>query len=143
MKRASNRKKVTHTLISEFAKSKARSRVLPISEIGLTQVTRERSGDSLARKLTTPCHYCKGKGTIHSAWSLSIRILSKLETMLNDERFSGIQVVGHTEMLSELREHFKEALAMLETRFSKKIVLYPREDYHFEKFDLIPQRIND
>jgi ribonuclease G len=143
VKRPSNRKKITHTLIQEFAKSKARSRVLPMSDIGLTQITRERSGDSLARKLTTPCHYCKGKGMIHSAWSLSIRILSKVETMLHDERFSGVQVVGHAEVLSELREHFKDALAVLEKRFSKKIVLYPREDYHFEKFDIVPERVNE
>jgi ribonuclease G len=139
MKRTSNQKKITHILIQEFARSRARTRVLPMSDIGLSQVTRERSQDSLARKLTEPCHYCKGKGTVHSAWSLSIKILSKLETMLTDERFSGVQVVGYTEVLSELKEKFKVPLDTLEKRSGKKIVLYPREDYHFEKFELVPE----
>jgi ribonuclease G len=66
MEREDDREKVYLALQEELTKDKARSTVLRISELGLVQMTRKRTAESLERQLTEPCPCCDGKGRIRS-----------------------------------------------------------------------------
>jgi len=62
MEKAANRKKVFEALQEALKKDKARSNVLRISELGLVQMTRKRTRESLGQLLTSPCSHCDGLG---------------------------------------------------------------------------------
>jgi ribonuclease G len=66
MQRASSREALRQTLAEELLRDRSRSRVLPLSEFGLVEITRQRSGPSLDRVLLRPCPDCQGTGWVRS-----------------------------------------------------------------------------
>ncbi|HLK11835.1 MAG TPA: Rne/Rng family ribonuclease [Candidatus Binatia bacterium] len=79
MESAANRKKVLDALQEETRKDKARSTVLRISELGLVQMTRKRTRESLGQLLTTPCPHCQGSGRVRSAEALAHEALRRAQ----------------------------------------------------------------
>jgi len=136
---AASRQSITDVLKQSLASDRAKTKVLPMSSIGLVQITRERTRNSVGRKLTATCPTCQGNGVLISPWTLSCQILSRAEVLLSDDRFKEIQVVSHSDVIDEIKTTFGEALANLQSRTGKNIVLMPRDDYHFDKFDIIPK----
>ncbi len=79
MEQPANRTKVFEALQEALKTDKARSNVLRISELGLVQMTRKRTRESLGQLLTTPCPHCEGAGRIRSAEMLAYEGLRKLQ----------------------------------------------------------------
>lgn len=63
-------------------RDKFQSVVLKISEFGLVQMTRKRSGKTLIQQLTETCHSCKGSGFVESLQTISYRILRQCKLEL-------------------------------------------------------------
>src|SRR5262245_48513804 len=62
MDRPSNRDKVMRSFNDFLKRDRAKAAVTRISELGLVEMTRKRTRDSLLHHLTEPCHHCEGKG---------------------------------------------------------------------------------
>ena len=68
----------TITVISEsyraslMASDKAKNHILPISQLGIMQMTRQRQQESLSSNLYTDCPYCRGRGIVKSATTMSV-----------------------------------------------------------------------
>jgi ribonuclease G len=67
MEREKNKEKVFQSLQEAMSKDKARINILKISELGLIQLSRERTRDDIQRILCEPCHYCEGRSYTRSA----------------------------------------------------------------------------
>ena len=79
MEQVANRTRVFDALQEALKGDKARSNVLRISELGLVQMTRKRTRESLGQLLTTPCASCDGLGRVRSAEMLAYEGLRKLQ----------------------------------------------------------------
>ena len=66
MEKMSNREKVRRTLEELLQKDKAKTTLNRISELGLIEMTRKRTRESLGRYLHEPCFYCDGTGQLQS-----------------------------------------------------------------------------
>ncbi len=66
METQADRDKVLNALIEALKKDRARCNVVKISELGLVEMTRQRTRESLERRLCEACFYCDGKGTLKS-----------------------------------------------------------------------------
>lgn len=66
MEKLEDRERVYNTLQDELKNDKARTNVLRISELGLVQMTRKRTSESLERQLMEPCPHCDGRGRVRS-----------------------------------------------------------------------------
>lgn len=73
-------KQVMSVLLKGLKKDKARTRVLPFSEFGLIQLTRQREEESFLKKVYETCPYCRGLGVVKSMFSLGLEIERKLRT---------------------------------------------------------------
>jgi len=73
-------KRVMSALLKELKKDRARTRVLPFSDFGLIQLTRQREEESFLQKAYEPCPYCRGLGVVKSLFSLGLEIERKLGT---------------------------------------------------------------
>lgn len=73
-----HQKQVMSVLLKEFKKDKAKTKVLPFSEFGLVQMTRQREEESFLQKVCEPCFYCQGLGVIKSLSSLALEVERKL-----------------------------------------------------------------
>lgn len=78
MEREADREKVYTALQEELKSDKARSNVLKISELGLVQMTRKRTSESLERKLLEPCPHCNGRGRVRSTATEAYDLLREI-----------------------------------------------------------------
>lgn len=69
-----NKKKVYDELKKEFRKDRAKVTILPMSEFGLVQITRQRVRQSLIKSISEPCPMCGGTGMVESSSNIIIRI---------------------------------------------------------------------
>ncbi|HLY38224.1 MAG TPA: Rne/Rng family ribonuclease, partial [Candidatus Binatia bacterium] len=79
MEKAGNRKKVHDALQEAVRKDKARTKVLRISELGLVQMTRKRTRESLEQLLTADCPHCSGDGRVRSIETLAYDALRRIQ----------------------------------------------------------------
>jgi ribonuclease G len=79
MAREPDRKRVSEALTQALKRDKARSSVLKISELGLVQMTRKRTRESLEEMLTQPCPTCEGRRVVKSVPTLAAEVLRRIQ----------------------------------------------------------------
>src|SRR5204862_577382 len=73
-----NREKVRRTLEELLQKDKAKTTLNRISELGLIEMTRKRTRESLGRLMHEPCFYCDGTGQLQSKETVAYEILRQI-----------------------------------------------------------------
>jgi ribonuclease G len=136
MERAANREKVRRKLEQLLAKDKAKTTLNRISELGLIEMTRKRTRESLGRILNEPCFYCDGTGQLQSKETVAYEILREVRRRRADLPGYTIIVNAHPAVADLLTGPEKEALAAIENKVMRKIMVVPRQEYHLEQFDL-------
>ena len=126
MEKAANRKKVFDALQEALRKDKARSNVLRISELGLVQMTRKRTRESLEQLLTSPCAHCGGTGRTRSLETLAYdalrRALREAAVHTNSTR---IALRVHPEVAAFLTEREPQSLEALERQAGRAVAVEP------------------
>jgi ribonuclease G len=79
MTREADRKRVTEILATALKRDKARSSVLKISELGLVQMTRKRTRESLEEMLTEPCPHCEGRRVVKSVATRAAEVVRGIQ----------------------------------------------------------------
>ena len=121
--RASQRQ-VFEALGEALKKDKARSKLLPISDLGLIEMTRKRTRESLVQLLCSPCATCDGKGYLKATATIAYDVLRRIqrEAALNPT-LAQITVSVHPQIAQFLHQHEDRSLQSLETKLNKKIVI--------------------
>jgi ribonuclease G len=136
MEKYGNREKVWRALEAALVKDKAKTTLNRISELGLIEMTRKRTRESLGRMLHEPCFYCDGTGQIQSKATIAYEILRQI----GRERYSlpGYSVVvnAHPAIVDFLKTVDRAALDEAERRYARRIELNQRTEYHIEQYDL-------
>jgi ribonuclease G len=86
MQRAESRAAVLQALSEGLARDRARNRVLPMSEFGLVEITRQRSRPGLDRQLQRPCPACDGAGRVRSLLTLQHEIVRQARRLARGPR---------------------------------------------------------
>jgi len=120
MKRA-NIKKVEQAFADELAKDRARSKVGRISQFGLLEMTRERGGPGIIKKLFTNCPRCRGEGKIRTVQSRAASILRRLQSSVTLKGFSKIEVRTHADAIEYLKKICFDDVAALEEASQRTI----------------------
>ena len=136
MERSSHRDKVYKALVAALKSDKAKTTVVRISELGLVEMTRKRTRDSLGRTLYEPCFYCDGTGQLQSKTTICHEILRQIRR--EKDSLPGFKVVvnAHPAVVDAMQREQKDALVKASARYARQIVLQARKDYHLEQFDL-------
>jgi ribonuclease G len=128
MTKESNRKRVSDALSQALKRDKARTTMLKISELGLVQMTRKRTRESLEAMLTEQCPHCQGRRVVKSVPTLAAAILRGLQRDVSRRDHGGMLVVKlGPELARYLYGPGFAALEELEQRFNVKIVLKSKE----------------
>ena len=136
MERSSHRDKVYKALVAALKNDKAKTTVVRISELGLVEMTRKRTRESLGRTLYEPCFYCDGTGQLQSKTTICHEILRQIRR--EKDSLPGFKVVvnAHPAVVDAMQREQKDALVKASARYARQIVLQARKDYHLEQFDL-------
>jgi ribonuclease G len=136
MERASHREKVYKALLEVLKHDKAKTTAVRISELGLVEMTRKRTRESLGRTLNEPCFYCDGTGQLQSKATVCHEILRQIRR--EKDHLPGYKIVvnAHPAICDMLQREEKAAVEVASKRFTRQIVVQPKRDYHLEQFDL-------
>jgi ribonuclease G len=136
MERPSNREKVRKTLEALLQRDKAKTTLNRISELGLIEMTRKRTRESLGRLLHEPCFYCDGTGHLQSKETVAYEVLREIRRKRNDLPGYTVVVNCHPAVADLLTGSEKAVLQEAESRFMRRIQVNSRTEYHLEQFDL-------
>lgn len=134
MKLPENRDKVFEALKQVLSQDKAVMDIVPMSPLGLVQVSRRRLRDDLYARMTEQCPYCDGRGWIRAVEQTCAEIVRRVKKEIEMPSVRGIRVQAHPKVIECLIENFRLSLADLETRTHKTIRFVRREDQHLETF---------
>jgi ribonuclease G len=137
MEKKVNREKLFFALKEALSGDKATCNVLPMSEVGLIEMTRKRTSANLHTLLTEPCLYCEGRGSLKSRRTICYEIFRELErecAMLGPGGQAVIQV--HPAVEAVLMEEEQESLVDLERRIKRRVVIETSDDVHIENYQI-------
>jgi len=136
MEEAEHRQGVYDALEHELASDPARTQLLPMSDIGLIQLTRKRTRPSLERTLSRECPYCHGSGRIKSLATICLEIRRELLDTLERGMGDQISLVVHPEVSHYLQGPFRELLRELEQDHGMQVILRENPLYHQEQYEI-------
>ena len=136
MESQGDRDKVLSALIEALRKDRARCNVVKISELGLVEMTRQRTRESLERRMCEPCFYCDGKGTLKSKQTIVYEIFRQLLNRGKNLFEPSIMVHAHPEVVDLVYGEEHDNLSKIEEQLKKHITVRPRGSFHQEQFDI-------
>lgn len=138
MQNTEHRKQVFEALREALKKDKARSRLLPISELGLIEMTRKRSRESLTQILCTPCRSCEGTGLMKSTATTAYEILRRIRhEAVRNPSLVQIAVQVHPETAQYLQRHEERVLGLLEAQLDTKIVIKANSALSVTQYEIL------
>jgi ribonuclease G len=138
MTREADRKRVTDILAQALKRDKARSSMLRISELGLVQMTRKRTRESLEELLTEQCPTCHGRRVVKSVATLAADVLRGIHRAAGRHPRSDLLVVKVNPAVARyLYDIGAKDLGVLEQRLNIKIVLRSTESIEAGAFELV------
>jgi len=131
-----NKKKVYDELKKEFKKDRAKVTILPMSEFGLVQITRQRVRENVVRSITEQCPLCGGSGIIESSTNILTRIERWIKRYkLDKEKPSGKLVLKvHPMVYKTLREGTISNMTKLAFKYLLRISLEEDAALAFQDF---------
>ncbi len=137
MEKKSNQEKVFSALSEAFSKDRSKTHILPISDMGLIQMTRKRTRKPLTRLLCDPCPYCDGEGYIVSIKTVCYSVYREILRYAADMTGSGLVLRVNPDVADFLHGEENRLIPGLEKSIGKQIVIYPDTRYHTEAFEII------
>jgi ribonuclease G len=131
-----HRDKVLEALTDALKRDRARCNVVKLSELGLVEMTRQRTRESLGRQMTETCWYCEGRGTLKSKRSVVYEIFRALERKASRFTEPVIVVHAHPEVVDVMYDSESACLRRIEQTCGKTIQVRPRGSFHQEQFDI-------
>ncbi|MBX3751088.1 MAG: Rne/Rng family ribonuclease [Opitutaceae bacterium] len=143
MKERRHRNAIYEKMVEEMAHDKAKNHILPISTLGILQMTRQRQQESLSSNLYTDCPYCRGRGIVKSATTMSVELQRKLSSVVRrlhlrkDGKEYSLRVMVHPSILERLRSEDADLLVRMEKLYGVKLAFRADLNYHVENFKMI------
>ena len=138
MSSAKDKSHVVNTLDKALKKDRTRSKISQIGPLGLIEMTRKRTGETISEIVNQACPYCQGRGEILSPESVSIQIereLRKLATEVDDEAFL---ISAHPDVAASLIGAGGQVISHIEKPMRRAVYVRANPDLHIEKYEILP-----
>lgn len=147
MKHQRDRQQVYSRMKEGLRRDKAKTHILPITQLGLMEMTRQRHTESVRAAVYDDCPYCKGRGKVKSALTMSVEIQRKLQEILKkrtrDETDFQLRIVVHPTVLERLRTEDEKHLIEMEKRYFGKLSFRADTGMHAEQFKIVNVENNE
>jgi len=128
---------VLEELKRNLSRDRTRTSVNPFSELGLVEMTRKRTRESLAHLLCEPCEVCQGKGQVKTAQSICYEILREVlreHRQFNPKEF---RIIASADVIDRFLEEESGHLAQLIEFIGKPIRLQSESSFNQEQYDIV------
>ncbi|MBI4642482.1 MAG: Rne/Rng family ribonuclease, partial [Deltaproteobacteria bacterium] len=138
LEKATHREQVHQTLVEACKRDRAKINILPMSSLGLVEMTRQRLRDSLYQTATESCGCCGGLGAVLTPLTLAHDIMRQLAGEAREFPGSHLLVTAHPQIASILQQEGERLINRLAAEFQVKITisqqaLFPREYFEIQR----------
>jgi len=130
-----------NAVLNEFRKALARDRtrmtVNGFTQLGLVEMTRKRTRESLAHVLCEPCPVCAGRGELKTAQTVCYEVLRELVRESRQFEAREFRILASQQVIDMFLDEESHNLAMLSDFIGKPISLQVESAYNQEQFDIV------
>ncbi|MDB6155138.1 MAG: rnaseeg: ribonuclease rne/rng family [Chthoniobacteraceae bacterium] len=144
MKSRKDQQSVYQRMKDRLKRDKSKTHVLPISPLGLMEMTRQRAMESISGAVYDSCPYCHGRGKVKSAMTMSVELQRALHLIMRNyqDTVHEVKVVVHPHVLSRLRSEDEELLVEIERKYAGRLTFRADPSFHHEKFTILDALTN-
>ena len=128
-------------VLAEFKKAltldRTRVTISGFSQLGLVEMTRKRTRESLAHILCEPCPICHGRGEVKTAQTVCYQVLRELLRESRQFAAQEFRILASQKVIDMFLDEESQSLAMLEEFIGKPISLQVESVYSQEQYDII------
>ncbi|HQX91278.1 MAG TPA: ribonuclease G [Thermomonas sp.] len=132
-----HRRQVLRTLEKSLIKDHAKTTVYDFSPLGLVEMTRKRTVESLERQLCEPCHECTGRGMVKTAETITYEIFREIVRAVRQFDAARLLVIASPKVVGRITDEESNAVAELEEFIGKSIRFQADAQYLQEQFDVV------
>lgn len=132
-----HKRQVVRALEKCLARDHAQTQISEVSALGLVEMTRKRTRESLEHILCEPCSCCLGRGFIKTAETTCYEIFREIMREASQFEVETLLVLASPEVIERLVDEESNHLAELEDRIGKPIKLQAEVLYTQEQFDVV------
>ena len=126
-----HRQQVMKAFEEALKRDRAKIKVHNISPLGLVEMTRKRTGESLAGLLTEACPYCSGIGRVQSALTVALRIQRDIAAgAVEYPATEAFAITAHPRVIASVLGYEGEVHRDLESYVDRPVYLRNAEDFH-------------
>ena len=137
MQDSAHQENVLAALDKALARDPARTTFSGFSALGLVELTRKRTTESLTQRLGRACPACSGRGIVKNRAALWSEILRELTRSRRQFETPGLRVMAHPELVEWLVEDQADVVADLESRLGATIAFQSDAGYAIDQFDVV------
>lgn len=138
-----NRKKIYDELKKEFKKDRAKTAMLPMTDFGLMQITRERVRENIVQSMTEVCPYCEGSGLLTKKSNLMHEIEGWLKRYKMEGKYNSLILRVHPSLGEKLKQGFISTLTKIQLKYFVKLTLEQTEKISPQTFRFIAKKTNE
>ncbi len=139
MEREDHKRQVLKSLEKHLDRDHAKTQVCEVSPLGLVEMTRKRTRESLEHVLCEPCRICHGRGSLKTTETVCYEIFREIlrESRLYDEA-QQLLVMANQDVIDRLLDEEAASLAELETFIKIPVKLQVEAHLSQESYDVVP-----
>jgi ribonuclease G len=137
MDNAEHRSAVLEEFKKMLARDHTRITVNDFSSLGLIEMTRKRTRESLAHILCEPCPTCQGRGEIKTAQTICFEILREIVREARQFNTREFRILASQPVIDLFLDEESQSLAQLSDFIGKNVSLQVETTYSQEQYDVI------
>jgi ribonuclease G len=138
MKSRKDQQLVYQRMKDRLKRDKAKTHVLPISPLGLMEMTRQRAQESISGSVYESCPYCNGRGKVKSAMTMSVELQRSLHRVLRKHPdVHELKITVNPHVLQRLRSEDEELLIEIERKYEGRMTFRSDPTFHHERFTIV------
>jgi ribonuclease G len=138
MRNEAHRAQVLRALEKELRRDPARTMVYPFSPLGLVEMTRKRTRESLGHILCEPCPACEGRGSVKTVETVCNEIMRDITRAARQFEAKAFLVIAAPSIIARLTDEQPQTLAELEEQLHRPIRLQAESQYLQHNYDVVP-----
>ncbi len=132
-----HKRQVLRTLEKGLANDHVKTTVYDFSPLGLVEMTRKRTTESLQRQLCEPCVVCTGRGYLKTVETVAYEIFREVTRAARQFEANTVMIMASPLVIAKISEEESAAISELELFIKKEIRFQPDEQYAQEQFDVV------
>ncbi len=137
MKSEEHKKQVLQALERNLEKDRAKTKITEVSVLGLVEMTRKRTRESLEHILCEPCSACGGRGVLKTPESMCLEIFREIIREVRLYKVQTLLVLASNEVVEMLLDEEADMLAELEVFLGVQIKFRVEAEYNQEQYDVV------